>query len=663
MAANPHKRQRASLLQNLLHTGEVTTKALASIISKIREHPEYLQLSTQYALTEANLASFMQVRHVEPLALRDGTIFNWEFCEPNRTLALMVHECPLLEAIFVSAANKHPCSASRPWSLIIGFDEFTPGNQLSVHNERKCMNLSFNFVELGQENLMHEVTWMTPICVRHNVIAKVKGGWSHMFGKYLRLHLLGSNGLGSAGIPLILAGQPFLLFAKLKHIIGDGDGWRLLSDWKGACSLKPCFKHSNVVSKGSDLASRDGSFVEITCSDHRRFHTAAAADITEAVDVLLEARRRVHAGTITKGRFLDLQKVYGLNCSPEGVLADVELRQQFDVVSVTTYDWVHSAMQDGTMTTETFLFICACEEAGVAKMSDLVIYLKSDWQFPAAFRGKGRLLFHVFEECRSPSREKLKCTCSEMLGVYGLLRHFLQTRIGNRREVAAHRASFDAACRVLDVIQSAKRGAIPMQQAAGLLRASLADHMVKHLAVYGDSHIKPKHHWLFDVAEQFETHPFVIDAFIVERLHLRVKAIASHVKCTTAFERSVLAGVLTSQKRLLHSMNIADGLQGKQAQLPHSTALVSDSLKFKGLKISVEDIVYHSTDEAGKIIACVMEGDELFAVVERIAFVENVSLQSAKYKCTDIRTTWRVESLQLAFAWYVDLDVMVVLRA
>ena len=202
-----------------------------------------------------------------------------------------------------------------------------------------------------------------------------------------------------------------------------------------------------------------------------------------------------------------------------------------------------------------------------------------------------------------------------------------------------------------------------MQQAAGLLKEALTNHMVKHLAVYSDSHIKPKHHWLFDVAEQFETHPFVIDAFIVERLHLRVKAIAAPVKCTTAFERSVLAGVLTSQKRLLQSMNISDGLQGKQAPLPHSTAWVSDSLKFKGLKISVEDIVYHGTDEAGKIIACVSENGNLFAVVERLAFVENVSLHSAKYKCTDMRATWRVQSLQLAFAWYADLDVMVVLRA
>ena len=57
------------------------------------------------------------------------------------------------------------------------------------------------------------------------------------------------------------------------------------------------------------------------------------------------------------------------------------------------------------------------------------------------------------------------------------------------------------------------------------MKAAVSDHMRKHLAAYGDANIKPKHHWMFDVAEQLATHPCVLDAFITERLHLRVKAI------------------------------------------------------------------------------------------------------------------------------------------
>lgn len=661
MADNQGKRRRNELFAQLLHTGQVTTRALTSIISQIRSQPELLDANRNY-LQRANLEAFTSIRHEEQLPLRDGSVFKWEMCNPNRLLAKMIEECPHLQELYVRAANKHPCSASQPWSLVIGFDEFCPGNKLKVHNERKCMNLSFNFLELGVDVMWHESTWMTPICVRHAVIAKVPGGWSRMFRQYLRLQLLGDTGISTAGLPLMLAGKPFLLFAKLRHVIADGDGFRMLWDWKGANGLKPCFRHSNVLSKGSDISSRDPAFVEISCADHDRFQTALASDVSEAVDVLLEAHRRVSAGTMTKTRFADLQKVYGLNCSPDGVLADFELRECFDAVKVTTVDWVHSTMQDGTMTTETFLFVSACESAGLTTLHDLEVYMRSDrWQFPAALRARNRALYHVFESCRSPSHDRFKCSCSEMLAVYGFIRHYVQTRC-NTPELAMQRASFEACCKVLDVIVAAKRCIIPMQQSSALLYAALSDHMRKHLAAYGDENIKPKHHWMFDVAEQMLSMPCVLDAFIVERLHLRVKSIAAPVLCTSSFERSVLAGVMTSQRSLLNAADFRDGLRGKIANFPGSDALVADRLEFKGVAAAFGDIIY-AADAAGQIIACVLEDNALFVVVEAMEFVENVSLQSAKWRCTRNRKVWRAESIQLALAWYSDGDMVMVLRA
>ena len=134
------------------------------------------------------------------------------------------------------------------------------------------MNLSFNFIELGVDSLWHDSTWMTPVCVRHSIIAKVPGGWSHMFRQYLRLQLLGDTGLSTAGVPLLLAGKPFLLFAKLKYIVGDGDGFRMVWDWRGANSIKPCFRRSNVVSRGSDISSRDPTFVRTTIAFKLQHH-------------------------------------------------------------------------------------------------------------------------------------------------------------------------------------------------------------------------------------------------------------------------------------------------------------------------------------------------------------------------------------------------------
>jgi len=36
---------------------------------------------------------------------------------------------------------------------------------------------------------------------------------------------------------------------RLSILLTDGDGFRLAFDWRGGASLKPCFKHDNVLKK------------------------------------------------------------------------------------------------------------------------------------------------------------------------------------------------------------------------------------------------------------------------------------------------------------------------------------------------------------------------------------------------------------------------------
>ena len=289
-------------------------------------------------LDNANLATFLALRRVEETPLLDGSSFSWEFCDPNRLLAHMVSESPRLQELFLQGALKHPCSMEEPWSLVLGFDEFAPGNKMKVQSHRKCMNLSFTFLELGRDALWHEAIWMTPVCVRSGMLAKVIGGRSHMLRRYLRLQLLGDNGLATAGVPLVLNGHNLLLYAKLSHVLGDGDGLRMCWDWKGANGLKPCFKHLNVVSKGSDIATRDPNFVEITCDNPSQFRDTTQADVFAAADVLPEARQRVAEGAMTKAHFKELEKAYGLSAAPEGVPADAELRLHVDPALATTFD-------------------------------------------------------------------------------------------------------------------------------------------------------------------------------------------------------------------------------------------------------------------------------------------------------------------------------------
>ena len=82
--------------------------------------------------------------------------------------------------------------------------------------------------------------------------------------------------------------------------------------------------------------------------------------------------------------------------------------------------------------------------------------------------------------------------------------------------------------RARDIIMDAKMQRLPLARAAVLLRQALAAHMRLHREVYGNANLKPKHHWMFDCADQMQRDAEagvkgVVDCFIVERLHLRVK--------------------------------------------------------------------------------------------------------------------------------------------
>lgn len=192
--------------------------------------------------------------------LHGGETFEWQYVDPATWLASMVSRSPVLQDMFASAWQRSPSSSERPWRLVLGFDEFSPGNKLQVQNRRKCMVLSFSFLELGQEALSSGRGWFTCVVLRSTFIAKIVGGWGCCLRRFLERQLLGPNGLAASGCPMTIGGRDVLLFGKVSNLLSDGDGLRQALDWKGASSLKPCFKHFNVYKKACGCTDRVTTF-------------------------------------------------------------------------------------------------------------------------------------------------------------------------------------------------------------------------------------------------------------------------------------------------------------------------------------------------------------------------------------------------------------------
>ena len=414
-----------------MHSGTVTRAGLEQTLKRVREHPELLQTSiSRSAINRELQAAFEKVKRVQQVQLKDAEAWDWEFCDPCKLIGLMVSECDILRNVFAQAALIHPI----PWHIIVAFDEFDVGDTTNHEHSRKLMCLSCSFLEFGKERLWSEDYWFTPVLVRNDMIKEAVGGWSAMLRLFLNLLLKGPTGISTAGLPLQLGVNVFLLRANLSHLLADGAGHEIALEWSGASSIKPCFKHWNVLKIGTDVASRDPSFVELDCADPNRFRRAVTDDLHDIADALFAMRARYDAGIVRKGRMKQFQKACGFGCSPSGLLADRQLG--IDLINASTIDWMHTFLQDGALTVEAALLVQACRVKLGLTLDVLRNFFKQPWLFPRQHQSKGVRLWRVFQDRRVCDR-KIKASASEMLQLYGLLRHFFEFHVWDLAEIRA----------------------------------------------------------------------------------------------------------------------------------------------------------------------------------------------------------------------------------
>ena len=592
---------------------------------------------------------FVNVEATEVMIDKNGNPLEWHLCHPAKLLQYMVATCPRLQDLYAEAANRY----RGEWSCVVTFDEFVPGNKLKTNNWRKAMSLCFNFLEIGRVYLSVPCTWMFPVCVRTSLYKTLEGGWSHMCRLYLEKHFLSANAFNTSGVPLILKGEVFLCRAQLSNLASDGDGLRAALSWKGASSLRPCWRHSNVTKRGSDLCNYDAGIVDICCTDPDKFKTITEAEMDDSLALVEAAHKRWLAGRLTKDMYEQIEKSKGLTYNSKGLMWDPRVRPLIKQ-SVVTMDWPHSLLCDGSFSTEVYLFLQSSERLADKGFADVATHLKDQWTFPAQRRGSMKQLHLVFNDFRcdyASDHERLKASASELLAVYGLVRHWIATEVQGVAALDDHVASFHACCETVDICQRTKRGQLTMQEGSRLLKEAAQRHLALHIRCYGTEHVKPKHHWVFDIALQWLEHQLVIDAFIIEKEHLRAKVIADRVDNTSQYERTVLAGMMHAQVDDLNSLGPRAQLLGRSTPYPgFPDALVSDNLSIGGVSFSVGDFVFRGST-AGQVVACIQEDGDFYLVVDPFALVARLSNHSGNFVFQGGRAVWGAEDATPVLAW------------
>jgi hypothetical protein len=407
------------------------------------------------------------------------------------------------------------------------------------------------------------------------------------------------------------------------------------------------------------LAVHKQGHVEITCCNSADFKILPHAELLKTAELLRGASARVVAGTMTKKRCNELELVSGLNFHPRGLLWDRELMSVVKPIEVFTYDWVHSSLQDGIFNQDLSALLEACVPHGVSR-ADVRQFLKDEpWLFPKWLRHKSRTMYHVFDLARQSSTDptKIKASCSELLALYGMLRHFVEERVAHIAGLGPQIASFQAVCRVMDLILVSKRGEADVLHASVELQRALEAHMQLHQQAYGTDYIKPKHHWMMDIPRQLVRDRCVLDAFVIERTHQVVKGIAQHIDNTQWYERSVLCGVTTlAFQPRDDKLAVVDGLMGRTMRLPGCPgALASKQLRIFGAEIAMDDVVSQG-EAVGIVFACALEVDELLLLVDVMRPVRQSLSHTSTYAPVGERSVWRANSVSRCVAWMAHPD-------
>ena len=105
-------------------------------------------------------------------------------------LAYILDQCPQLAEAYGNAANEQEPTYEDPWSIITVFDEYVPGDKFKGYNSRKSIVLGYNLIELGEEVLTKDNSWMIPVVLRSQLMQVFRGGWSRLLRDYFHVQLL-----------------------------------------------------------------------------------------------------------------------------------------------------------------------------------------------------------------------------------------------------------------------------------------------------------------------------------------------------------------------------------------------------------------------------------------------------------------------------------------
>ena len=368
----------------------------------------------------------------------------------------------------------------------------------------------------------------------------------------------------------------------------------------------------------------DGYLVSLACADSRRFDCASSADHWQKHDELDRRRPR-----LSKAKFAEMEKTMGQSFNPHGLLSYRRLRECVAPADVHTYDPMHVIFAGGVLQEEVFLLLEAAKLHLRVGFKDVREYVQM-WQWPRSEERRGWNAADLFSDSRATtSHATFKATASELVTVYAIVRLYVATVLSRNEAMQLHVASFVALCALVDAVLQCKRGVVT---AGADVRALVGRFMSAFTRAYSEDACRPKHHFLFHLADQIERDGVLLDCWTHERKHQVVKAACNWTDNTAQFEASTLSRALAEQERQLPAMSFGDHLM--EPTVPCVTdreASASRGLCFKGARVSSGSF-YAIDGKACFVEACVQVDSDFFLLCDVHDLAQRLTPEAARWR-------------------------------
>ena len=514
----------AKALMSLGRASYASKSGIASLVSHIKAHgvPDTFDKTAQFRArktvcrTETPYGKLV----VElPVEFSTGPPGKLGFQNPLAFLHYHCGESKHYAQIVSDALRRSPCSPQSPWRMIIYQDGVDPSDGLAKNHSRKSVVFYWSFVEYGMHALAHEEVWGTICVMRASQVARLQGNVSQLFELILGLFFGPIHDIRLSGVSVRVChgDRPTqaTIVASVGVMLADEPALKELLDCKGHAGTKPCCLCVDATlhkTQGIPMHLLCDAAVSITNTSWDAFTKHSDESIRAVVRRINAHHDDLLAGRITKDHFNLCSQMLGWNWTPANIILNDRFNLQ--VASSVMFDWAHIYVHDGLADVELGQCMKAFHSRRLATTFKELGEYVGTFTFPKGSPNPGHL-FNDSANANNARKGSFTCSGSEFLTLVPVLHRYFDRVVRGRDQLGANVASMVACLSVVILVMSIRTGSV----SASALFEAIVLHLELYKACYGDSAMRPKHHYALHLPAMLEFFGFLLATFTEERKH------------------------------------------------------------------------------------------------------------------------------------------------